>query len=308
MKLRTGWLVAASLVLCFACDDGETPSVAQDTGGSWNNGQGADVSGGDIRTGADDASSQGFDTSSTPDMAVDQGSAEDMSSTDVDRADVGTTDIGTDMSVDLCTQRTTEWETARAAAASGCTRASECGTEYNTLCPTGGCYTHFKLGDDLSKVTAAAAAYKADSCDGGQTCRCAAPPEALACTDGQCEACPSTCEYTCAMNCTCYKDACGCDQPFCVDTDDKCTTLKTKMQEAAEDARTCVQDSDCVVSGSPICPEIGCHLAHNRFAAKGELNNLVSAYVAAGCHTAVCSCTPPPNKAVCNAGTCEGSN
>ncbi|OIP29410.1 MAG: hypothetical protein AUK47_27505 [Deltaproteobacteria bacterium CG2_30_63_29] len=207
---------------------------------------------------------------------------------------------------DACAQAKSALDSARDAAARTCERGSQCGTRYNSLCPEGGCYTHYVLGSDLSALDAAQSAYADANCGSGAVCDCAPAPEALACVGGHCETCPTQCPYTCNIDCNCYQDSCGCDQPFCDDgSATSCAELETRMQQAYQDARACVSDNDCVVTNSPICPELGCYLTFNSHAALGEVSRAVSAYTAAGCHMAECMCTPPPEGSTCVDGLCQ---
>jgi len=248
------------------------------------------------------------DTGPSDTMIADASDTTVSDTTASDTADTAADTTDAADGTDVCAAAETLVDNAREEAAAGCTRATECGSRYNPLCPDGGCHTHFYLGNDLSTLDAANTSYQDNQCGSGAVCDCLPPPEALACVDGACTECPQTCDYQCALDCVCYKDACGCDQPFCNDgSQASCDALEARMVEAAADMATCTTDDDCVIDYSPLCPELGCHLAVNRHAPRGELQRLVDAYTQNQCSFAVCSCTPPPSDAVCNNGVCEGA-
>lgn len=305
MKL---WLTAICItsLLVAGCDSEEPTSTSQDTASTTDASSDTAVPPND--TTPEDTNTAHDTSGSDTQTPHDTGSAQDTSGSDTQSGtDTQSQDTNPE-DVSVCGAATAEIEAARAEAAAGCERGSQCASRYNSLCPDGGCFTHFYAGSDLSRLDAALDAYTDGSCGEGAVCSCAPPPEALACVDGSCTTCPSSCDYTCALDCTCYQDACGCDQPFCADGGTtSCETLRTRMQQARDDIATCTDDADCTVSASPLCPELGCYLVFNTRAAKGELNALVSAYTESNCPSAVCACTPPPESAVCVNGTCEAA-
>ncbi|MCC7535129.1 MAG: hypothetical protein IT379_02880 [Deltaproteobacteria bacterium] len=189
-----------------------------------------------------------------------------------------------------------------------CETSYECASRLSPTCPEGACHVYFTTGYFLDEMMSYEDEYNALDCGEGTACRCPPPPDTFSCNDGVCGACPATrslCPYTCAIDCECFVDACGCDQPFCVT--ETCEQLQARIQAAVYDMSGCTADEECVVGSSPLCPEVGCYLAHHVGASPAQLNALVRAYQSQGCGGAVCACTPPPERAICNGGTCEGA-
>ena len=184
--------------------------------------------------------------------------------------------------------------------ASVCARSSECAVRTHPTCPEGGCFAYYNAGYDLDAMMGYEAEWGALACREGAACRCAPPPETLACVGGHCGEC-GACEYTCAIDCVCARDACGCDLPICQTS---CMDLVAAMQQAAEDVAGCTSDADCTTTTSPLCPELGCFIPHNREASLAHIQALVSQWDAASCRTAACRCIAEPPPVACRDGVC----
>lgn len=114
--------------------------------------------------------------------------------------------------------------------------------------------------------------------------------------------CPGTCPYTCAIDCVCARDACGCDLELCASD---CGGMLAAMQEEIAAAASCTEAADCTTTLSPLCADLGCHIAHDRDASLADLHALAEQYRDNACVDPMTACRcGPAGTPRCEMGRC----
>ena len=190
---------------------------------------------------------------------------------------------------------------AEAAALNECTQGSDCEWVTHPVCGSG-CAVAVNATADHTALEAAWQAFSTAGCVPDpivpECCDLAPPMWGFGCAAGKCQ----PCNYKCALDCTCKKDASGCDLPECENTG--CSALTQAVEDAVSANDGCATNGDCMRFEHPICGTIGCYQrAVSQNAPLAQLSTLAQAAQDAGCEPFHCGCGPE-GEPLCVNGSC----
>ncbi|MBT9554405.1 MAG: hypothetical protein IV100_00195, partial [Myxococcales bacterium] len=240
------------------------------------------------------------DSSDATDSADSSDATDGADSSDATDGTDGTTDAtdGTDGAV--CAKANADY-LAAAGALNTCTTGADCEWVTHPVCGQG-CAVAVNATADQSALEAAWQAFSSGGCVPDPivpACCDLAPPQwGFGCDQGKC----TPCSYQCALDCTCKKDAVGCDLPVC--EDEGCPALVAAVEAEVGKSQNCQKTADCMRFEHPICGTIGCYQrAVARAADLTTLSALAQAAQDALCEPFHCGCGPV-GEGVCQAGKC----
>ncbi|MBT9555192.1 MAG: hypothetical protein IV100_04140 [Myxococcales bacterium] len=282
------------VVACSSGTTGESPVVDVET---EDTSAGADGSSNDVAGDIGDTDGAPTDVTTAEDVLNDAQVPDDVPGL----ADASS-DADPDASIDTsstCGELAAAYN-AVAGTLDQCSVGSDC-TGYSRPVCGAGCVVGVNATADLAALEAAWLDFSAAGCVPETIipdCCDLWPQWGFGCTAGTC----TPCDYQCELDCTCKKDAAGCDIPECEPP--SCAALTQAVDEAVKANDDCTEHADCQRFEHPICGSIGCYQrAVSTSAPMEQLSALALAAQEGGCEPFECGCDVQ-GEPLCVDGTC----